>query len=400
MLLSPLLAHAQDAAAIKTFVAANLDLDKQPAGIVVGYVDEHASWIVAHGRVAGRDMDGDTVFEIGSVTKTFTALLLLDMAARGEVGLDDPVAKHLPPSVKVPSRGGKEITLLNLAAQDFGLPFNADNHRGRDWKTRFETCTPEMMYAYLAGHTLTADPGERFQYSNIGAAVLGHVIERRTGKDLNALFAERICTPLGMNSTRIRLTPPKQARLAPGHDAAGKPAPNWDLGVVAGTGGLRSTANDLLEYVAAHVGLTAPSKLTPAIEQSHVMRHRGDSEFGNTAVPWVDECVVQPPGSQLLGHGGRVLGVRRVRLAAPPRVRRAGEPGGQVQRARARVATAPRRAARRATARHDHAEAPARRHRRGPGAGPEEQGGADRQSPRRLARVARGFVSRVGDRRH
>jgi CubicO group peptidase (beta-lactamase class C family) len=98
LLLSPLAAHANDAAAaIKTFLTDNLDIQKEPVGVVVGYVDAGGSWIVRHGRVGEREMDGDTVFEIGSVTKTFTALLLLEMAERGEVRLDDAVANTSRP---------------------------------------------------------------------------------------------------------------------------------------------------------------------------------------------------------------------------------------------------------------------------------------------------------------
>src|SRR4051794_16683657 len=114
LLIGALPAHAavNDAAAVKTFLAENLDLDKQPdVGVVVGYVDEHESWIVSRGKIGEKEMDGDTVFEIGSITKTFTALLLMDMVECGEMKLDDPVAKYLPADVTVPSRGGKEITL-------------------------------------------------------------------------------------------------------------------------------------------------------------------------------------------------------------------------------------------------------------------------------------------------
>ncbi len=92
--------------------------------MVVALVDEDGTKILAAGKLgndAGDRVDGDTVFEIGSVTKTFTVLLLLDAVQRGEVSLDDPVAKYLPAEVKLPTHNGKEITLLNLAAQDSGI---------------------------------------------------------------------------------------------------------------------------------------------------------------------------------------------------------------------------------------------------------------------------------------
>jgi CubicO group peptidase (beta-lactamase class C family) len=299
----PARAAVNDAAAIKSFLQDNLDLEKQPkVGVVVGYVDEHESWIVSRGRIGDKEMDGDTVFEIGSITKTFTALLLMDMVERGEMKLDDPVAKYLPADVTVPSRGGKEITLLNLAVQDSGLPFNADNYVGKDTEEQFEGYTSKLMYAYLCGHTLAATPGEKFQYSNIGMAVLGHVMERHSGKKLDALFTERICTPLGMDSTRIVLTPELQKRFAPGHEK-GEPAASWELTDFAGAGGLRSSANDLLKYVRAQVGLT-PSPLTKLMDKTHEIRHRGDPDMGDTAMPWMNDAIIQPPGSFILEHGG------------------------------------------------------------------------------------------------
>src|SRR5207247_11261103 len=94
------------------------------AGMVIGLVDERGSRVLAAGKLDNgtrQEVNGDTVFEIGSVTKTFTTLLLVDMVECGEVKLDDPVAKYLPESVKVPARDGKEITQLNLALQTEGL---------------------------------------------------------------------------------------------------------------------------------------------------------------------------------------------------------------------------------------------------------------------------------------
>src|SRR5688572_25471280 len=291
------------------------NFDKHNAGMVVALVDEHGTKMFSAGKLdngTDRRVDGDTVFEIGSVTKTFTSLLLLEMAEQGEVKADDPVVRYLPDSVKVPSRNGKEITLLHLAAQESGLPFNANNHTGEDWRERFATYTVPKMYEYLSGHTLAQEPGEKFVYSNIGMGLLGHALSLRAGKDFETLVVERVCRPLNMGDTRVTLTPDQKARLARGHDEAGKPAANYERPAVAGAGALRSTANDLAKYVSAQVGLT-PSALTPLMERTHATRHNA-GRIGNdvidvqTAMPWVDGGVYHPPGSRLLGHGGGTEG--------------------------------------------------------------------------------------------
>src|SRR5687767_3827249 len=93
--------------------------DSTNAAMVVGLIDRQRSKIISAGKLdngADTRPDGDTLFVIGSCTKTFTVLLLADMVQRGQMKLDDPVANYLPASVKVPTKGGKQITLLNLAA--------------------------------------------------------------------------------------------------------------------------------------------------------------------------------------------------------------------------------------------------------------------------------------------
>jgi hypothetical protein len=126
--------------------------------MIIGLVDGQGSQIFSAGKPdGGRDAsaDGDTVFEIGSITKTFTALLLLDMVGHGEMKLDDPVAMYLGKSVKVPAHGNKEITLLNLAAQDSGLPFNGDNLAADDWVEAYNAFTPTELYSFLSRYVLT-----------------------------------------------------------------------------------------------------------------------------------------------------------------------------------------------------------------------------------------------------
>src|SRR6266567_2800564 len=302
-----------DADGINAFLHATFSGTNTNTCMVIGLVDERGSKVFTAGKLdngTGQEANGDTVFEIASITKTFTALLLVDMVERGEVKLDDPVAKYLPESVKVPARDGKQITLLNLATHTAGLPRDPSNLTPGHGlpENAFADYTVEKLYAFLSSFTLDREPGSKFEYSNVGMALLGHILALKTGTNYEALVVERICRPLKMNSTRITLTPELQARLARGHDKLGKPAPNWDFQVYDGAGGLRSTANDLSKYVSAQAGITQ-SRLTPIAAKTHVIRHRnspgtvGDMH-GNTAMAWYDQEVYQPPGMELLGHGG------------------------------------------------------------------------------------------------
>src|SRR5437870_5404246 len=203
-----------EAEAIQAFLRENFG--NTNAGMVIGLVDERSSRVLAAGKLDNgtfQDVNGDTVFEIGSVTKTFTTLLLQDMVERDEVKLDDPVAKYLPESVKVPARDGKQITLLNLATHTGGLPRDPGNltpGRGLP-ENAFADYTVEKLYAFLSSFALDREPGSKFEYSNVGMALLGHILALKTGTNYEALVVEQICRPLKMNSTRITLTPELQA---------------------------------------------------------------------------------------------------------------------------------------------------------------------------------------------
>jgi CubicO group peptidase (beta-lactamase class C family) len=276
------------------------------AGMVIGLLDEHGGRILSAGKLdneTSQEVNADTIFEIGSITKTFTALLLLDMVERGEMKLDDPAAKYLPSDIKVPAYRDKQITLANLAAQDSGLPFNAGNLAAGDWVAAYNAYTAAELYAFLSRYALTNDPGTKFRYSNVGMSLLGHVMELKAGTNFESLVLNRICRPLGMSSTCITLAPESKARLAVGHDEEGRPATYYHLQVMAGAGALLSTANDLLKYLSANLGLT-PCRLHPLMEEMQVIRHGDSQAEGKTAMPWFDETAYNPPGSDFLGHAG------------------------------------------------------------------------------------------------
>src|SRR5580693_8598518 len=110
---------------IREILVKRIDRQKQAVGIVVGVIEPHGRRVVAYGKLANGDprtLDGDTIFEIGSITKVFTSLVLADMVSRKEVSLDDPADRYLPEHVRMPERSGQPITLLDLATHSSGLP--------------------------------------------------------------------------------------------------------------------------------------------------------------------------------------------------------------------------------------------------------------------------------------
>jgi len=275
---------------------------KRSAGIVVGILDEGGRRVVAYGNAgsADRPLDGNSVFEIGSVTKVFTSALLADMVRRGEVKLEDPVSKYLPASVRLPSRNGKEITLLDLATQTSGLPRLPGNLSPKDPKNPYADYTVEQLYDFLSHYTLTRDIGEKYEYSNLGVGLLGHVLARKAGITYEELVTKRILEPLDMRDTAITLSAPMRARLAPGHDASGAPVETWDLPVLAGAGALRSTANDMLKFLAANLD-AGDGPLPSALRETHKVRRPTGMPQLEIGLGW---HVFHRFGSDLVWHNG------------------------------------------------------------------------------------------------
>ena len=303
---------------IRKILAERIDTYHQSVGIVVGVIEPQGRRIVSYGALAKGDtrpLDGDTLYEIGSITKVFTSLLLAGMVERGEVALTDPVAKYLPDGVKVPERGGKQITLVDLSTHTSGLPRMPDNFKPKDQGNPYVDYSVENLYEFLSGYKLKRGIGERFEYSNLGVALLGQVLARRDGMDYEAFVQARILGPLAMTSTGISLTPEMRARLAVGHGYFYKvePVSNWDLGTFAGAGALRSTAKDMLTFLAANLGYTDTPMASSMAAMLKVRRRIADlGPFGflaheRIALGWI---VAPRNGTEIIFHNGGTGGYR------------------------------------------------------------------------------------------
>jgi D-alanyl-D-alanine-carboxypeptidase/D-alanyl-D-alanine-endopeptidase len=223
--------------------------------LVFGVVDGNTSEVAAFGKLPdGKAPDGETVYEIGSITKTFTATLLAQAVLSGRLMLDTPVARLLA-DFKVPSRGDKEITLGDLATHHSGLPRMPSNFRPKDPANPFADYDAAKLREFLAGYQLPRDPGASYEYSNLGFGLLGHALAQIAPTTYAALTYDDILKPLDMTMSSTAFTDAMHAHLAPGHDDTGKAAKNWDLDAFTGAGGLRSTANDMLRYLQANMGI-------------------------------------------------------------------------------------------------------------------------------------------------
>ncbi len=283
-------------------------------GIVVGLLDADG-----RRRVVAVGVPADRVFEIGSITKVFTASVLAAMVADGSVRLDDAVGTFLPATVRVPARNGRQITLVDLATQSSGLPRLPSNMTPRDSTNPYADYSVEQMYTFLSSYELPRDVGETYEYSNLGVGLLGHALALKAGTSYEELVRRRILAPLAMRETAITLSPALRARLAPGHDAEGHVVPNWDLPTLAGAGALRSTAADLLTFLAANLDSSA-NPLARALRQTHVSRRSAGSATMTIGLAW--HILARPGGASIVWHNGGTGGYRS--FAGFDEVRRVG----------------------------------------------------------------------------
>ena len=244
---------------IRTALEQTVGARNKVAGTVAVVIDESGTSRIAYGSsgVPNVALDVHTVFEIGSITKVMTALMLVDMAARGEVAVDDPVGKYLPPSVTLHERG-RPITLLDLATYSSGLPKLPGNLPPNWWvnPNPFADYSVDKLYDFVSGYVPKYEPGTHFDYSSLGFGLLGIALARRAGKSYEELLIERVCDPLGLTHTRITLSADMQKHLAQAHDLNLKPTPLWDfLPALQGAGAARAGVNDVTAFLKACMGL-------------------------------------------------------------------------------------------------------------------------------------------------
>lgn len=291
------------------------------AGVVVGLLDSNGEQRVAAYGTPGPgklSLDGNSVFRIASMTKSFTAALLALMVVDGTVGLDDPVQRWVPAGVKIPEHNGHAITLRHLATHTSGLPKLPP---GLPTDGSFPPgYSVDQLYAYVSAYMLPRDPGERWEYSSMGVSLLAHALAHVAGKPYEQLIAERILAPLGMTHTAFTPTSDMEAHLAIGHSAprdcrsgggcrADVVPRTVDAPAILPAGGLFSTTNDLLRYLAASVTAEKGSKdtLSRALAITHRRHFIGDvfGRPGEMGLVWYMGSATTDP---IIWTGGGTLG--------------------------------------------------------------------------------------------
>lgn len=266
LLASTAFVHADRQELVDSFVKPLVD-QKIIAGCVVGIIEGEKAEVYGYGTTdltGGTKPNGDTIFEIGSMTKAFTGTLLADMVNKGQIHLDAPLKSFLPKDVNLKEVEGHAIKLIDVAAQRSGLPRMPTNFAPKDESNPYADYTEKDLYVFLNDYQLTRPPGT-YEYSNLGVGLLGQILAHKAGKSYETLLTDRICTPMEMKDTTIALRDDQKARLARPYNAALAPERNWDFDALVGAGGIRSSVNDLLKF--ARAGLSKDDR--PVVKAIH-----------------------------------------------------------------------------------------------------------------------------------
>jgi CubicO group peptidase (beta-lactamase class C family) len=285
------------------------------AGVVYGLVapGEEA---LAHIASGAARLDEDTSFEIGSVTKVFTGILLADMVVQREVRLEDPISAWMP-EAELPHHGrAREITLLDLATHQSGL---ARLPRNVIWSALTHLANPYAGYSAdrlcraLARTGKRAQPGERYHYSNYGFGVLGHVLGLAAGRPYKDLIGDRVCAPLGLRHTAIGRPSTPGAMVAVGHRRGHPVAPWDDLGAIAPAGGLYSTGRDMLAFVNANLQ-PETTPLAGALQSAQTARRIIDDGPDSIGLGWHHR---ESASHQVTWHNGGTAGFSSIVVLDP-----------------------------------------------------------------------------------
>jgi D-alanyl-D-alanine-carboxypeptidase/D-alanyl-D-alanine-endopeptidase len=257
---------------VESSVKKRIEYEQSPS-IVIGIIDKDGARYFNFGNVkkGGAAANEHSIYEIGSISKVFTAILLAQQVLDGKVKLDDPVQKYLPKEAKVPQRGGKEILLGHLSDHTSGLPRMPSNFAPANLGNPFADYTVAQLYNFLSNYELTRDIGSAYEYSNLAQGLLGHILALNAGTSYEALMIKTIASPLQMKETKIALDDKMEKNLATGY-ANGVAVENWDIPTLAGAGAIRSSTADILKFLAANMGLKK-SALYPAMKMTHEVRH-------------------------------------------------------------------------------------------------------------------------------
>lgn len=274
--------------------------------ITIAIIDSSGRKFFNFGKTAknGQEVDENTIYEIGSISKVFTGILLAQQVLEGRLKLEDEINNYLPDDIKVPVMGDTEITFGNLTDHTSGFPRMPNNFNPSNPRNPYADYTVDQMYEFISNYQPVRTVGAEYEYSNLAQGLLGHLLAENKNCTYEELMVQTICNPLEMIDTRVELTESMKKNLALGH-SEGKVVENWDIPTLAGAGAIRSSTSDMAKFISANLGYMN-SSLMEAMELSHQIRHDKAGET-SIAMAW---HINKGNKGDVICHGGGTGGYR------------------------------------------------------------------------------------------
>lgn len=272
-------------------------------GLVSVQVDGSKVDLAAGGNAApGKPMTTDALFEIGSITKTFTALLLADTVVAGKLKLDGAVEDALGGGLRLRDKDDQPVRWVDIATHRSGLPRLPDNMAPASQQDPYADYGEAKLREFLAGYKPKLARGSTFGYSNLGYGLLGYALGRVAGQDYDTLLTTRVLKPLGLDTAQLALTGrPDPTKLADGHAAEHQPVPHWHFDVLAPCGALLMNGASLARYAQAAMGV-----FDHPLKDAFALSLKVHSESGApTGLGWL---FGKAKGRSLANHDGGTFG--------------------------------------------------------------------------------------------
>ncbi len=254
-------------------------------GMMVGFMDGDDTYVASFGKTSkeagAAPPDEQTMFEISSVAKTFVATALAQSVVEGRVALEDSANRYLAPHARLAPYKDAEITLLDLAAHQSGLPPMPEDIPRGDPPNPYANTTRDDLLAAINSFKPTSRPGQGYSYSGFAYGVLALILESVNDTDFFELVAREVTGPLGMRDTVLALDANQTSRLATGYTPEGQPAVPFDQGVLRAAGSMYSNLHDLMLWVRANMQ-PRQSPIGDALTLTHQIRN----DLGTMGLAW------------------------------------------------------------------------------------------------------------------
>jgi CubicO group peptidase (beta-lactamase class C family) len=293
--------------------------ESKTVGLSIGVLKEGKAYFYNYGETKkenGQIPSSKNLYEIGSITKTFTGILLAEAVVEKKIALNDPVNKYLPKDIPVIKFGNDTLKIVHLSNHTSGLPPLPDNF-GTDYGANpYKDYDEKKLLTYLKHASLSRKPGEKWEYCNLGVGLLGYILQQVNKMPFEKMVNEFICSKAGMTDTRQFLLKKDSALFMQGYNESILPQSQWDFKALNAAGCLRSNTEDMLKYAQFNLAVNN-AVLQPAIELSHQVTFKDEQQ--QIALNWF----IQDWGwGPLLFHGGATGGYRSL-LAINPKTKNA-----------------------------------------------------------------------------